>query len=218
MDPQNNILFHGVSNEDCARMLTCFHAKAAQFHAGDTVCNYENTNGRLGLVQAGDISLIRVDENGARTILETMKAGGVFGECLAFSGHRDAIAVIADTDCTVLFIAYDEISKRCSNACTCHTQITENLFRLISEKALRLSERVEVLSRRSIRERLLCYFNLCAGHAASRQFALPFSGTALADYLCVDRSAMLRELKKMKDEGLVDINRRAVNAHFLQQI
>lgn len=215
MNYRNIPLFNNVSDYDCDRMMACFHADVHHFPAGGTVCDYESTDGVLGIVQEGGVSVIRIDENGARTILEQMPTGGIFGECLAFTGIRDAVSVVADTDCTVAFIGYDQISKRCSQACECHTQITENLFRLISEKALNLSERVEVLSRRSIRERLLCYFNICAGHADSARFTMPFSGVSLADYLCVDRSAMLREMRKMKDEGLIAMDKRTVEAKFL---
>ena len=205
MDFCNIALFENVSHHDCERMMQCFHATNADFPAGAVICDYEKTSGRIGIVLKGMASLIRTDENGSRTILERVEEGGLFGECFAFSGNQDAIYVTAD-----------EISKRCSNACACHTQITENLFRLISEKALGLSERVEVLSRRSIRDRLLCYFNLCADHAKQTVFTIPFTGTALADYLCVDRSAMLREIRKLKNEGMIEMDKRQVTARFLQ--
>ncbi|WP_281527175.1 Crp/Fnr family transcriptional regulator [Ruminococcus champanellensis] len=216
MDFCNIALFENVSHHDCERMMQCFHATNANFPAGAVICDYEKTSGRIGIVLKGMASLIRTDENGSRTILERVEEGGLFGECFAFSGNQDAIYVTADTDCEISFITYDEISKRCSNACACHTQITENLFRLISEKALGLSERVEVLSRRSIRDRLLCYFNLCADHAKQTVFSIPFTGTALADYLCVDRSAMLREIRKLKNEGMIEMEKRQVTARFLQ--
>ena len=84
------------------------------------------------------------------------------------------------------------------------------MLRLISDKAQALSERVDVLSRRSIREKLLCYFNQLAEKEGSRTFQLPFSLSMLADYIATDRSAMMRELKKMKDEHLVEVAGRQV--------
>ena len=65
------------------------------------------------------------------------------------------------------------------------------------------SERVDVLSRRSIREKLLCYFNQLAEKEGSRTFQLPFSLSMLADYIATDRSAMMRELKRLKEEGVL---------------
>ena len=93
-------------------------------------------------------------------------------------------------------------------------QVYQNMFQLVAEKATSLYERVEVLSRRSIRDKLMCYFSLMAAKNRSGEFLLPFSLSALADYISTDRSAMMRELKKMRQEELVDVHGRKV---LLQQ-
>ena len=205
MDFCNIALFENVSHHDCERMMQCFHATNADFPAGAVICDYEKTSGRIGIVLKGMASLIRTDENGSRTILERVEEGGLFGECFAFSGNQDAIYVIADTDCEISFITYDEISKRCSNACACHTQITENLFRLISEKALGLSERVEVLSRR--RPPL---------SSRSRMVRLPCWSMRSMTASPSASTPMLREIRKLKNEGMIEMNKRQVTARFLQ--
>ena len=69
-----------------------------------------------------------------------------------------------------------------------------------------LNTRVEILSKRSIREKLRTYFNILSTRNLSQTFSLPFSLTDLADYLSVDRSAMMRELKSLKDEGFIEKN------------
>ena len=88
--------------------------------------------------------------------------------------------------------------------------MVENMFHLVAEKATTLSERVEILSRRSIREKLMCYFGMQCAKINANRFTLPFSLSALADYISTDRSAMMRELKKMREEGLVEVNGRKV--------
>ena len=84
------------------------------------------------------------------------------------------------------------------------------MMNLLSNKTRSLSERVDVLSRRSIREKLLCYFRICAYQEKSLAFTLPFTLSALADYLCVDRSAMMRELKRLREEGVLEASGRQV--------
>ncbi len=91
--------------------------------------------------------------------------------------------------------------------------MVENMFHLVADKATALSERVEVLSRRSIRDKLLCYFSLLASKAGGSGFSLPFSLSALADYISADRSAMMRELKKMREEHLLAVDGRAVTLY-----
>ena len=140
-----------------------------------------------------------------------MEPGGVFGEALAFTpALGDCVEVVSDGGAEVLFMEYSHIMKRCEKACAHHSQLVQNMFQLVAEQTRRLGHRVEVLSRRSIREKLLCYFSLRAQEAASRSFTLPFTLSALADYISADRSAMMRELKKMREEGLVAIEGRRV--------
>ena len=100
--------------------------------------------------------------------------------------------------------------KRCENACGYHSRLVQNMFRLVTEQTRRLSRRVEVLSRRSIREKLQCYFRICRLEAGADDFTLPFTLSALADYISADRSAMMRELKKMREERLVSVEGRQV--------
>ena len=135
----------------------------------------------------------------------------MFGEVLAFSGAGgDSIFLECRRDCRVLYLDYDQITKRCENASLHHSILVQNLFRLLSTKTLRLSERVEVLSRRSIREKLLCYFEQLARREKSDTITMPFSLSALAEYISADRSAMMRELKKLKEEGVVQTENRRV--------
>ena len=106
-------------------------------------------------------------------------------------------------------MAAEQVTKRCEKACAHHTRVVENMFQLVAEKATSLYERVEVLSRRSIRDKLLCYFSLLAAKSGG-EILLPFSLSALADYISADRSAMMRELKKLKEEGVVQTENRRV--------
>ena len=156
-------LFEGITNEECARMFQCFGAREAGYEAGALISEFDGEQNAVGVLLSGSADLVRLDADGNRTILETLEEGGVFGEVLAFSGAGgDSIFLECRRDCRVLYLDYDQITKRCENACLHHSILVQNLFRLLSTKTLRLSERVEVLSRRSIREKLLCYFEQLA--------------------------------------------------------
>ena len=136
--------------------------------------------------------------------MEELGPGSVFGRNLAFAGPAgDSLEVICRTACDVLFIDYPHILRRCENACTYHSTLVQNMLRLMADKAQALSERIDVLSRRSIREKLLCYFRQLASRGGGESFTLPFSLSVLADYIATDRSAMMRELKRLREEGLI---------------
>lgn len=204
-------IFQGITENSCQQMMECFGAHRRQFSAGTTICDYDQESTLVGILESGRASLIRIDIYGVRTILETLSAGDVFGEVLSFSGmSEDSISVVCDKDASVVFFEYHHITHPCSKSCTHHTLLLENMFRLISKKSMALSERIEVLSRRTIRDKLLCYFSLQSLHQNARSFELPFSISALADYICSDRSAMMREMKSMREDGLIETNGRTI--------
>ena len=215
MENVTTSLFDGVSKQEYDAMMACFKTTVKQYGQGEEV---PMPKGRVGVVQRGKISLLKTDIDGARTILEQLGAGGVFGDALGFSRADGGAFLLAEEASSVLFIDYEHIVKRCPKACAHHSTVVANLVQLMSEKTQALSEHLEILSRRSTREKLLAYFRLLAAKHRSQYFTLPFSQTNLADYLCVDRSAMLRELAGMHRDGLVEIDRRNVklNLHKAQ--
>lgn len=204
-------LFQGTNENDCQRMLECFRGDRRFFEAGEVVCDYGAGNSKIGVLEEGTVNIVRIDVLGNQTILDRVDEGGIFGEMVAFSAADDASTfVVCEKDSFITFIDYREFSKRCSRACNCHTVVVENMFRLVADKAYQLSERIEVLTSRSIREKLMCFFHIQCVKCGKNYFALPFSFSDLADHICVDRSAMMREIKKMKDDGLIETNGRMV--------
>ena len=198
-------LFQGISYDEYRRMLTCFQAVQRSYRPEEMIYDFSKPNqNAVGIIERGAASLIRIDADGVATVLEELLAGGVFGKDLAFAGSReDSLEVVCRTACDVLFIDYPHILKRCENACYHHSLLVQNMLRLMADKAQSLSERVDVLSRRSIREKLLCYFRQQSEKEGANTFTLPFSLSTLADYIATDRSAMMRELKRLREEGTV---------------
>ena len=198
-------LFRNITYEEYRRMLTCFQAVQRSCLAEELVYDFSaSRTDAIGIVERGSVSLIRIDEEGVSTVLEEMGPGGVFGRDLAFAGSAgDSLEVVARTPCDILFIDYPHLFRRCEKACTHHSILVQNMLGLLSNKAQALSERVDVLSRRSIREKLLCYFRQLAEKSGGDTFTLPFSFSVLADYIATDRSAMMRELRHLKEQGIV---------------
>ena len=202
---ESSPLFQDISYEEYSRLLTCFQAVQKSFRSDDLIYDFSSPqNDAVGIVERGCAALIRIDEEGVATVMEELGPGGVFGRTLAFAGASgDSLQVVCRTPCDVLFIDYPHILKRCENACNHHSVLVQNMLRLMSDKAQALSQLVDVLSRRSIREKLLCYFRQLSERAGSNTFTLPFSLSTLADYIATDRSAMMRELKRLREEGAI---------------
>ncbi len=205
-------LFQDISYEEYQQMLACFQAVQKSYRPEEVLYDYTApASNAVGVLERGEASLIRIDQDGVATVLEELGPGGVFGRSLAFSASgRDSLEVVCRTACEVVFIDYSQILKRCERACTHHSLLVQNMLRLISDKAQALSERVDVLSRRSIREKLLCYFRQLSEKEGSATIQLPFSLSMLADYIATDRSAMMRELKRLKEEGVLRASGRRI--------
>ena len=207
--PQTPV-FDGISVEECRRIYDCFGVQERCFKPEELIYDFDTGRHTIGVLATGSAIVERVDRRGDRTILEHLEPDGVFGEMLMFQNVLgDSVCVSCEKTCCVWFFPEEKLERRCEKNCGHHNRMIENMFRLIRDKATALSERVEVLSRRSIREKLLCYFSLqqakCGG-----SFTLPFSLSALADYISTDRSAMMRELKKLRQSGRVRIEGRKV--------
>ena len=202
---KNSPLFQNISQEEYLRMLTCFQAVQKSFRPEDLIYDFTVPGSNaVGIIERGTAQLIRIDELGVSTVMEELGPGGVFGRTLAFAGNgEDSLEIVCRASCDVLFIDYSHILKRCENACTHHSILVQNMLQLMASKAQALSERVDVLSRRSIRDKLLCYFRQLADKAGQATFTLPFSLSTLADYIATDRSAMMRELKRLREEEIV---------------
>ena len=204
-------LFTGIDYDSYLAMYTCFQAVSRSYRPDDVIYDFSSSQNVVGIVERGEAALIRIDADGVETMMEQFHVGGVFGRTLDFSASRsDVLEVVCRTPCEVLFFDYAHILKRCERACTHHSVLVQNMLRLMADKAQALTERVDVLSRRSIREKLLCCFAQQRDKAGSDTFRLPFSLSVLADYIATDRSAMMRELKKMREEGLVSTDGRAI--------
>lgn len=195
--------------------MICFHSHQKHYPSNEIISTYGTQSSKIGILLEGEIMIIRTHYDGRQTILEHLEPGDIFGEMLSVIPNSiSLVQVVSVRPCFVQYIDYQCLIKRCSKACPWHSTFVHNALHLISQKAVHLSERLEVLSQRTTREKLICYFSLASFHSHSNTFQLPFSLSTLADYLSVDRSAMMREIKKLKDDHLISIVKRRVTVFF----
>jgi CRP-like cAMP-binding protein len=196
-------IFDGIIEKDIDKMLNCLDAKRSKFKKGSTIINYMSNTDALGIVLSGSASLMRYDYDGNRSIIENLVENSVFCSKF-FSENRAELFVAATSDCEILSFGFDKILKRCSKACACHDKLLDNLFELLSRKIVLMNEKLEVISKKTIREKLLTYFKVIQSQAGrDKHFVLPMSLTDLSDYLGIDRSAMMREIKHLNEDGFI---------------
>lgn len=183
---------------------SCQKVQKKSFTKNQVITSYIQKRNQLCILISGNADLVRYDLNGNRTIVEHFSQYDVFGEVFYTVTINNELLVEAKEKCEVLFYIYDDIRQKCKANCKFHQTLADNLPELILNKVTDLNMRIELLTKRSIRDKLLGYFDLISSRYLSKSFSLPFSLTDLADYLSVDRSAMMRELKLLKEDGFID--------------
>lgn len=185
---------------------SCHRVQKKSFSKNEVITSYIKKRNQFCILASGNADLVRYDLNGNRTIVEHFSKNDVFGEVFYTITTNNELLVEAREKCEVLFYIYDDIHSKCRNNCKFHQELSEDLPELILSKVTDLNMRIELLTQRSIRDKLIGYFTMLSTRNLSKTFSLPFSLTDLADYLSVDRSAMMRELKLLKEEGFIEKN------------
>ena len=181
----------------------CSKVTKRSFKKGETVTTYIEKRNQMCILLHGEVDLIRYDFNGNKTIIGHFSNNDIFGEVLYPANTNNELFVLAKSDCEVLFFIYDDILTKCKSNCTFHTEFYQKIHMLLMDQFVNLNTRIELLTKKNIRDKLLSYFDLLSSQTLSKTITLPFSLTDLADFLSVDRSAMMRELSYLKEEGFL---------------
>ena len=204
-------LLKEFSDEEFARICECMHAQELHLANKQTFIVESDPCNRIGIVVTGAVRLTRLRIDGGRNVLETIPENGVFGTTYVF---RDVptmgINMSAVGETIVLLFEIERISRPCHKVCSAHMKFVSNLLTVMSQTTFALKQKLRILSQRTIRGRLLLFLNIYAKRAKSKSFDIPFDRQALADYLCVERSALSAELSKLRAERKVE----SVKSHF----
>ncbi len=201
-------LFSGIADAELAALLGCLAITAKNCAKDDFVFTTGERSGPMGLVLSGSVHIVQEDFWGRRTILTRIVPGELFGEAFACAGlERLPVSALAAEAAEIILFDYRKIASPCARACACHSGLINNMLRILARKNVFLVQKIEHLSRRSTREKLLAYLSARARETGQSNFAIPFNRQELADYLAVDRSAMSSELSRMREEGILEFKR-----------
>lgn len=201
-------LFAGIAPSDMDGMLGCIGYHIRAFEKGQIIAFEEDTINHVGVVLEGAVDMVKEDIWGNRTMLVRTYPQDVFGETFACGAESSSlVSFVAAQDSKVLFLSFCRVMHTCTHACQFHQTLIENMVRLIARKNRELMRKVEVVSKKTLREKILAYLSIQAQTQGAKRFEIPLGRVEWAEYLCADRSALTRELAKMKDEGLIDYHR-----------
>lgn len=163
----------------------------------------------VGIILNGRAQIIDMDYNGNEFIIEELERNSIFGSKIS-STDSESCQILAKEDVQVLVIDYSKLTLKRNLKFAYFNVFINNLFDIINDKINEKNLRIKVLEKKQIRERLLEYFEIQYKRSYMRNVYMPISFKELADYIAVNRSAMFRELKALKEEKIIEVKGRRV--------
>ena len=202
---KNCPLFKNISEDNLLTMLSCLGAKTEIFDKKYTIMAEGTPAKYIGIVLSGSVQIIQVDYYGNRSILSSLEPSQVFAEAFAAAEIKSIpVSIVANEPSEIMFIDCAHIMHTCSNNCGFHNQLIFNLMQDIAAKTILFHQKIEIISKRSTREKLLTYLSFYSKKTGSASFDIPYDRQELADYLEVDRSGLSAEISKLRSEGLLN--------------
>ena len=187
-------------NSPPIRLFRSIDAERKNYKKDSVILQIEKGKTDICVIEKGLAYLTALNDDGEKNILDYYEPGDIFGSVFFSFIHSDLYYVIAKKDCAVYHCTYEKLTSSYGNDATDQTKLINRMIVLsISRKQVHL----DILSQRTIRNKLMTYFRHIAENTSSKEIVLPISLSDLADYLSVDRSAMMREMKKMNSDGLI---------------
>ena len=201
-------LFTDINDNQLESLLNCLAATQRTYKKDSFIFRENSKVTSLGIVLSGGVYIIKEDFWGRRVIFADIKPGGLFGEALACA-KTDIfpVSVITAEQSEIMLIDYRKLVTSCTSACVFHTQLIKNMMYILAGQNIMLTQKMEHLAKRTTREKIMSFLSMQAINSKSGIVNIPFNRQDLADYLCVDRSALSRELGLMQKEGLLRYNK-----------
>ncbi len=187
----------------------CAITEIKKFKKDEIITTYLIRRSQMFILLKGEAYLARYDSDGNRRIIYYFKKNDVFGEAFYKIHTNRELFVVAKKDCEVLMLPYDTIES-CNKDCIFHITLLKNLPDLILNRVADINYRTELLTNKSIKGKLLSYLNNLSIETNSKKVEIPISLSELADYLVIDRTAMMKQLKKLQDDKIISKNKNKI--------
>ena len=206
-------LFENISEKNMLKLKRILRASSIKYPKNVNVLSNVNRDDFIALIDNGCVQLIYTDYEGNKTVVEELTAGEIFGTLTSDVASED-VTCITKEDTQITYIEYDQITNDEIIKTDFYIIFIKNLIRILTEQLNTRNIRIELLTKRTTRDKLLSYFKYISGKTGYNKFKMPMSFTELADYLSVDRSAMTREIKYLKEEGFIETNGKRITINY----
>ena len=198
-------LFEGLDNKELHALFTCLSVKERNMQKDELLLAAGDPPEQIGAVLSGRVYVVQEDYWGERKILASIEEGGIFGEAFACAQAETLpVSVIARQPGRILLFDCEKMLTPCASSCGFHTVLIRNMMRILANKNIALTRKMEHITKKTAREKVLSYLSEYAVLEGKAVFEIPFNRQEMADYLSIERSALSSTLGKMRNEGIID--------------
>lgn len=202
---ENISLFNKLKEYEIDELLGFLHATTKVFKTGSVVLDKGDKFSNIIVVLVGELSVNTRNIDKTEMLIGKVLSGESFGANYVCAGVKSSSVIVrAEKQTGVLFLPYERMLMMHESVSQWQKQLLRNLFEQVAKENLILQSRMNVLNRKTIREKILFYLNSVVDEAGSNEIVIPFSREEMAEHLCVDRCALSRELSNLHREGVLD--------------
>ena len=197
-----------MNENEIKESLSALRAAEKGYKKGSVIMHAGSVTDRMGLVLEGSVTIESNDIWGNRTILSHVGRGQFFAETYALlKNEAMMVDAVANENCRILFLRTGSLYEQDHADEIWRNKLTSNILAISLQKNLLLSARSFHTSPKTIRGRIMAYLNTVSLKKNSKDFDIPFDRQQLADYLNVERTALSKELSKMRDDGIISFRK-----------
>ncbi len=202
-------IFAEIAENDMQALAYCLKIKFRNYNKNEVIISPEQPFEDVVMLLKGGAKVEDIDSFGNVSLVTKLKAGDVYGIENIYSGEKVFSDYLTATEnCLVMLMDRHRVVTPCQNRCKRHEIVVRNLMRMIVRRNSFLVEKLKLMSKKNTREKVLAFLNKQSERAGNNYFEIPFNKTELANYLSVDRSALSTVLSKLRDEGVIDFDKR----------
>ena len=199
-------LFENVSNNEVLELLKCIGIKTKVFRKNAFILKAGSKIDYLAVILGGNAVISKTDSFGKQTVIEKLKMNDIFGHNIVCCGlDKSPVDIVAENECEVLFLPFEKVVTPCEKLCPYHLQLIKNVMKMISKRNSLLNDKIDIIGQKTTRDKILALLETYRN--GQKVFSIPYSREEMAKFLCVDRSAMSRELCRMRDEGILKFSK-----------
>lgn len=206
-DLSKSKLFNGLDEASIKALNFCFKSRLKFVNKNEIIVSAGEKNEYCVYILKGSAKGVLYDEKGTESILEEYKTGDIYGLTEAYAKCEEYTnTLVAKEKSTIILFNRYRFIHPCENRCPRHTILVKHLSQILAQNNINLYNKISILSKRTIRDKILAYLNLININNEP-YFDIPLNRQELANFLAVDRSALSKELSNLKQEGIIDFNK-----------